>query len=64
MGTLAVESVGHLPREISRFMRFIMLHGAIVVMPIQVIVNTEQRHSVEIQVSCRGVLQGASRWHV
>ena len=34
-GTLVVEStVGHLPREISRLTRFIMLHGAIVVVKI------------------------------
>ena len=46
-GTLAVEStVGHLPREISRFTRFIMLHGAIVVVKI---LDTRHRRSPLVQ---------------
>jgi len=41
-GTLVVEStVGHLPKEISRLMRFIMLHGAAIV--VVKILNTHHR---------------------
>ena len=46
-GTLVVEStVGHLPREISRLTRFIMLHGAIVVVKI---LDTHHRRSPLVQ---------------
>ena len=46
-GTLAVEStVGHLPREISRLTRFIMLHGAIVVVKV---LDTHHRRSPLVQ---------------
>ena len=47
LGTLAVEStVGHLPREISRLTRFIMLHGAIVVIKVT---DTHHRRSPLVQ---------------
>jgi len=46
-GTLVVEStVGHLPKEISRLTRFIMLHSAIVVVKI---LNTHHRRSPLVQ---------------
>ena len=46
-GTLAVEStVGHLPREICRLTRFIMLHCAIVVIKVT---DTQHRRSPLVQ---------------
>ena len=46
-GTLAVEStVGHLPKELSRFTRFVMLHGATVVAEV---LDTHHRRSPLVQ---------------